>query len=532
MSVETILTNARVLTMRDEGEQRSPQAIAMDAGRIFALGSVTELAPLADSGTRVLDLGGRTVLPGFIDSHVHFTQTGLGSLGPHVYGLRTRAAVLESIAAAVHAAGPDVPLLVHGCSFTDLDTPVSRADLDRIAPAAPLMLGDVGAHACVVNSAAGRLIGLELLPTADEPLRGSANTQARYQFYSQVIDDDMRRRALQRASQMALEVGITTVHALEGGSADGRGWLPQRDVEILLREQSGLPCRTVVYFQSTDVAQTQLWQLPRIGGCLWVDGSYFEHTAALLEPYADHVGGCGCLYFSQSDLDAFVLRAHCAGMQLSLHAIGDAAIEQVINAYERALKRAPRRDHRHRIEHFSLPTPTQIDRVAELGIAVAMQPNFAQHPLRDAAGERLPAPLEALLGEERYRRRHPYRRILDAGVLVAGGSDADPKPMGPLIGVEMLASHPEQQRRLSVLEALTLYTVNGAKIAFEEADKGTIAPGKLADLVVLNRDPLLEPPASLSQISVDLTVVAGCVMHRRAGVELPASALPAASAHH
>jgi hypothetical protein len=345
-------------------------------------------------------------------------------------------------------------------------------------------------------------------------LTGAANTRTRYAYYGLAITDDERRRALRRGAQMALEVGISTVHALEGGSPDGRGWLPQRDVEVLLDEQAALACHTVVYFQSTDLAQAQRWALPRIGGCIWVDGSYFEHTAALFEPYADVSGGCGCLYFAAAELNRFVLDAHRAGMQLSLHAIGDAAIEQVIDAYEEALRADPRRDHRHRIEHFSLPTPAQIERVASLGIALGMQPNFAQHPPAD---HNVRSPLEQLLGTPRYRRRHPYRQIVDAGILVAGGSDADPMPMGPLTGVERLASHPEPERRLSVMEALRLYTLNAARIGFEEHEKGSLSPGKLADLVVLGRDPLREPVESIATIPVDMTFVAGHAAFVRAG---------------
>lgn len=519
MAAQLLMINGNVLTMADRHSLRQPQAIAIDQGRIQAVGSFEELAPLAQAQTRVMDLGGRTVLPGFIDSHVHFTQTGLGSLGPNLYGIQKRSDVLAIVAALVGAAGPDAPLLIHGCSFGELDVSVTCRDLDRIAPTVPVMIGDIGAHSCVINSASAEFLGLASWTQSDQMLRGSANTRARYQFYTQCVDDDMRLQALRRAAQMALKAGITTVHALEGGSADGCGWLPQRDVEVLLRVQDSLPCRTVVYFQSTDVGLAKDWRLPRIGGCIWVDGSYFERTAALQAPYADGAGDCGCLYFSQAALDGFVLQAHRAGMQLSLHAIGDAAIEQVIRAYQRALQHSPRSDHRHRIEHFSLPTTEQIERVAELGIAVAMQPNFAVHPPQGAEGEHITAPLEQLLGPERYRRRHPYRRIVDAGVLVAGGSDAEPKPMGPLIGVELLASHPEAQRRLGVLEAFSLYTRNAAKIGFEERDKGSIEPGKLADLVVLERDPLSEPSSRISQISVDLTLVGGQIAYRRDGLE-------------
>jgi predicted amidohydrolase YtcJ len=528
VGVETIIRNANVLTMVASDERDRPRAIAIDGGRIRALGSDEQIAPLADGNTRVLDLCGKTVLPGFIDSHVHFMQTGLGSLGPQVYGITARNAVLEIAADAVGKLAPGQPLLLHGCCFHDLDAALTLVDLDRISPINPVMVVDLGAHASVVNSQAWTLLRLSPdtpgIDTASDGtrsglLRGSANTRARYAYYSEIIDDETRIAALRRAAQMALAVGITTVHALDGGSDDGRGWLPRRDVEVLMREQHRLPVRTVIYFQSTRVELARRWGLPRIGGCVWVDGSYFEHTAGLEQPYADQPCTCGCLYFTQEELDDYVWEAHRAGLQVSMHAIGDAAIELLLNSFERALQREPRADHRHRIEHFSLPTPSHIERAARLGVIASMQPNFAAYPALDETGRRIGQGLEALLGAERFERRHPYRRIADAGILIAGGSDSDPKPMGPLIGVQQLANHPEAARRLTPYEALQLYTVNGARAAFEEADKGTLAVGKFADLVALGDDPLTAPAATLARIPVELTLVAGHVAYQGAGKE-------------
>jgi len=520
MGVDTVIHNANVLTMEEGDAHDRPRAIAIDGGRIRAIGSNEQIAPLMDENTRVLDLSGKTVLPGFIDSHVHFMQTGLGNLGPQVYGITSRNAVLEIAADAVGNLPAGQPLLLHGCCFHDLDTALTRADLDRLAPDNPVMVVDLGAHASVVNSPAWDMlrlppdtpgIGIANDGTLSGLLHSIANTRARYAYYSGAVDDETRVAALHRASQMALESGITTVHALDGGSDDGRGWLPQRDVEVLMREQDSLPIRTVIYFQSTQVELAHRWGLPRIGGCIWVDGSYFERTAALAEPYANQPCTCGCLYFTQAEIDAYVWEAHRAGLQVSMHAIGDAAIEQLLLAFERALHKEPRADHRHRIEHFSLPTATHIERAARLGVIASMQPNFAAHPALDESGRRMGRGLEALLGAERFERRHPYRRLIDAGILVAGGSDSDPGPMGPLIGIQQLASHPEAARRLTPYEALQLYTVNGARAAFEETDKGTLAVGKFADLVALADDPLSVPAARLASIPVELTMVAGIV---------------------
>jgi len=519
MTVDLLLRGGRVLPMNDPSATVRHCAVAIAGDRIVAMPSEVEAAALCGPQTRVIDLAGATLLPGFIDSHVHFTQTGLGALGPAVYELCDSAQVLEVVRHAAASAPAGQALLVHGLALGDLERPINGADLDAIDDSRPIMIGDVGAHACVLNTRAMALVNLP----ADTPGRADdgvytaqANTRARYAYYSGTVGDEARVSALHRASAMALEVGITTVHALEGGNPrDGRGWLPQRDVEVLLREQSALPVHTVIYFQSTDVEQALAFGLPRIGGCIWVDGAYDEHTAALLQPYCDCQDCSGSLYFSDEALYDFVERAHRAGLQISMHAIGDAAIEQLLNAYERALQAHPRDDHRHRIEHFSLPGPGAVERAARLGVALGMQPNFAQVNGPLPGPEDPPSGLVSYLGYERWQRRHPYRAIVDSGALVAGGSDADPKPMGPLIGIQALAAHPEPERRLSAFEAIELYTINGARIAFQEQDKGTIEVGKLADLVVLAQNPLTADPATLASIPVEMTIVAGRIAYRR-----------------
>jgi predicted amidohydrolase YtcJ len=516
MTTSKIILDANIITMTQATAGSDAQAVALDADRILAVGTNQQISALMGSGTEVISLQGKTVLPGFIDTHVHLTQTGLGSLGPSVYDVTSADQVLSVAADAVAQAQRGEPVLIHGCWMNGLDRLITRLDLDRLAPHHPVMIVDVGGHKSAVNSRAWDMLDLPVeTPGITTPARGvftgvlirEANALARYRYYS-TIDDAIRVAAQHRAAEMALQVGITTVHALDGGDPDGRGWFPERDVKVLLKEQDDLPVRTVIYFQSTNVQKALDWGLPRIGGCLWVDGSYGEHTAALLEPYADDSTTTGVLYFSDEELHGFVGRAHRAGLQISMHAIGDAAIEQLLGAYERVLQEAPHTDHRHRIEHFSLPTLDQIQRAARLGVAVAMQPNFAALLTGEDSGEFRVAGLRHL-GPVRHRRRHPYRRIIDAGILVAGGSDSDPRPMGPLVGVHAVVNHSDEERRLTVLEALCLYTTNAAKIAFEEKEKGTIEVGKLADLVVLGDNPLTADPRALEKIPIELTVVGG-----------------------
>jgi predicted amidohydrolase YtcJ len=519
LAADTLLRGGNVITMTDPHSRGEPLAVAVREGRILALTPEEQAQALIGPSTRIIDITGKTVLPGFVDAHVHFTQAGLGNLGPQAYDVTSREQVLAAASQAARTTAPGEGVLVHGVYLAGLDKRLTRAELDAVDSTRPIMVVEVGAHGCVLN---GKAIELVNLPPdtpgigADGAFTAQANTRARYRFYTRVVSDEARAKAMHRAAAMAAEVGITTVHALEGGSLhDGRGWLPQRDVEVLLREQSRLPIDTVIYFQSTDVQRAVDWSLPRIGGCIWVDGDYDEHTAALLDPYADCPDCSGSLYFTDPELDAFVESAHGAGLQISMHAIGDAAIEQLLNAYERVLKKMPHPDHRHRIEHFSLPTQGHIRKAAALGVALGMQPNFAltSGPLPTRSDP--PSGLVAYLGYDRWQRRHPYRQILDAGLLVAGGSDADPRPMGPLIGIQAVAAHPEAERRLTPYEALQLYTVNGARIAFQERDKGTLEAGKKADIVVLGENPLTADPARLAQIAVEWTFSKGQPVYQR-----------------
>ncbi|HNS52752.1 MAG TPA: amidohydrolase [Anaerolineae bacterium] len=520
MTADLIIRDANVYTMVRPG--RRAEALAFQAGRIVVVGANAEVEALVGPQTQVLSLPGRTVLPGFIDCHVHMTQTGLGALGTSVYDVSDTGTVLQVVAEAVDRAAPGEAVLVHGCWFGGLDRPVIAADLDRIAPRNPVMVADVSGHGCLVSSPAWEALALpsgiggvlrDGSGCRSGRLVAEANTLARYRYYAS-IDDAQRAEALQRAAEMALRVGITTLHALDGGCDDGHSWFRERDAAMLLQAQDHLPVRTVLYLQSTCVETAVAWGLSHIGGCVWLDGSYGDHTTALLEPYADRPDTCGKLYFADDELEGFVERAHLAGLQIAMHAIGDAAIQQLLDAYEKVLVRHPRADHRHRIEHFSLPTVAQIDRAARLGVALSMQPNQAVVPKE--AHQHMPASMR-YLGPERYARRHPYRRILDAGCLVGGGSDSDPKPMGPLIGVEALAGHPDDDRHLSAYEALLLYTASAARLAFEEDQKGTLEPGKLADCVVLSADPLAADPDTISQIPVDMTLVAGRIAYRRPG---------------
>ena len=511
MSADLVLTGGNVVTMAPQGGHPA-RALAVERGRIVAIGSEDEILSLVDDHTRVVELGGRTVLPGFVDTHVHLVQTGLGLAGPDLAGCRSVEQVLEHVRAGLDGHPAGRPAFYHRCVLASLDRPLTRRDLDRLAPSTPLGVGDIELNRCVVNSAALDVLeiapetrGLDRSGSGGEPtglVAEEAHVQARAFFYD-ALDDAARLDCARRACELALRAGVTTVHAIEGREAFGC-----RDLPVLAESRQALPLRLVLYSQSADLSRAAIPGVKGIGD-LWADGAYVDRSAALVEPYADDPATCGHLNYRAQDLERLVFRANALGLQVSFHAIGDAAIEQVLDAYERVQQGSPDLSARcPRIEHFSLASEAQIERAVRLGVGVAMQPAMSAGPQETVARR---------LGPERARRRHAYRTIVDAGLLVAGGSDSDVTPICPLAGIHAVVNQSEESRRLSLPEALALFTVNGARLASEEAVKGTLEPGKLADMVVLERDPFSVPLDEIGAIPVAMTLVGGQVRWARPG---------------
>jgi len=509
---ELVLVGGPVLTMA-RASGAPPRAVAIAQGRVVAVGAEGEIRPMVGPGTRVVELDGKALLPGFVDTHVHLFQTGMGLRGPDLSGCNTVDQVLEQVRAGLEGQPGDRPAFFHRCFLAGLDRPLSRWDLDRLGHPAPLGVGDLELSRCVVNSTALNVLrippatmGLDLSEPGGAPsgrMAEQAHVAARAFFYD-TMDEALRLECLHLACDQALQAGVTTVHAIEGREAFG-----SRDLPVLAGLRDNLPLRVVLYSQSADLSRALEPGVCGIGD-LWVDGAYVDRSAALNEPYADDPTTRGHLNYTPAELEKLVFRANALGLQVSFHAIGDAAIEQVLDVYERVGQRSPDlAEKRPRIEHFSLATEAQIERAARMGVVVAMQPAMS-------AGTQ---PLVARrLGEERARRRHAYRRIVDAGLLVGGGSDSDVTPICPLTGIHAVVNQKEESRRLTVDEALALFTINGAKLAAEDDTKGTIVPGKAADLVVLGRDPLSVDPSEIADIPVDMTLVGGDIKWQRPGV--------------
>jgi len=488
--------------------------MAVREGRIVAVGSWPEVAPYA-KGLTVLDLPGKAVLPGFIDTHAHFLWTALSLVALDVSGAEDHSALQAIIRQAIADTSPGEPVLSMGFTEYALDTeshsPILEV-LDAVAPDNPVYLMGVTGHLSAANSRTLEFLMLAddtpgiMLDTNGRPnglLADKANSLAWEGFGVALSINERVGEMIALAVEKALSVGLTTLHALEGGSTS-----EDEAIVDLLAAMPTLPLRLVLYYQTMDVDRVIELGLPRIGGCILLDGDVGPHTAALSEPYMDDPACYGTLYHAQQEIDAFVLKAHQAGLQVAMHAVGDAAVEQALNAYEAALTALPRDDHRHRIEHCEVIREEQIQRAQRLGVALAIQPPFNLYWPHTT--------YYPTLGQERAWKADPVRALLRPGLLVAGGSDSTVTPLGPLIGVHAAVNHSNPAERVSVQEGLELYTINAARIGFEEQEKGSLEVGKLGDFVVLAQDPFWVEPGQIRDIPVEMTVVGGNIVYQRA----------------
>jgi predicted amidohydrolase YtcJ len=489
------------------------EAIGVKGEKIVSVGTVKEVEAGAGKTSKVIDLKGKTVLPGFIDSHAHPMGTGKNRLGVDLSSVKTVCEALDKIRERVQKtpAGKLIFCPDYNRQRVAEKRFPNRKELDGISTEHPIWIQHYDGHFSMVNTlalkmlgykagtegvevgAGGELTGLIQDPASARPLSNGDNFS----------DKSEAMEALMLVTREAASVGVTTLFAKEG----------LENAEFIMKNARQLPVRIHPmvfpgFGQATldDVINSE-YLGDHICVCNLTDGSVDAHTAALYEPYTNDPTTLGMLYHTDEEFYRFVEKVHKAGCQISVHAESDRSIDQVLRAYEKVLEKYPRQDHRHRIEHFELVTLKQIKRAVRSGIHLAMQPAFLTvcENLED---------YRVLFGEERLRRFHPYRSILNEGALVAGGSDSPVTRIDPLEGIHALVNHVVKDQRIDVYEAIEIFTINNAKIGFEEHIKGSIEPGKLADFVVLAEDPYRVPRERIRDIKVEMTIVGGKIVYK------------------
>jgi predicted amidohydrolase YtcJ len=509
-----VINRANIITMDDANPLGT--SMAVNGGMIIGVGSEADFEEYVRDGWDVYDLSGKTVLPGFIDTHCHMDVTGLFSAG-----VDTRdAASMDDLIQMLNAATEAIPEgeWVAAWYFDEMQILENRVptryDLDRAGVRHPIVVTHITTHQAFLNSRALEELGIRKgQPGADvkggdltgvirDPCTGRALIKVLYD-----VTDDTRAKAFKLAAQLALKAGFTTLHPNQG--------LNWKNVSSLLVEiQDQIPQNLVIWNASFDLDQVTELGLPRVGGCgtTQIDGAIMSHTAALLEPYDDEPDNLGFLKHTQEELDAFVLEAHSRKLQFCAHAIGDRAIEQVLTSIERALDTIPVPDHRHRIEHCILPTEDQIHRMADARVVAAVQPAFLGPSI---SGSGMSKAIR-FLGEERVMRAyHPYRSMIDAGIRLCGGTDSPVARFDALEGIHLAVNHPNPAQRISVEEAVDMWTRSAAWSGFEEQERGSLEKGKAADMVVLSDDPLSVARDRICEIEVLQTIVGGRVFYRR-----------------
>jgi predicted amidohydrolase YtcJ len=519
---ELVLHNANILTV-DAANPRA-QAVAIANGRFLAVGSNDDVLAAAMSRTRRIDLGGKTVLPGFIDAHTHPAYAGLRHLRWVDCDLRSISAIQKAI--RERASRTPAGEWVIGFKYDDTKTSdgrkLTREDLDAAAPGHPVFISHRGGHTAYVNSRAFQRAGISE-NTPDPPgghfdrdaatrrLTGGLRERATEPFFKLLpleYTREERRQAVKLISQMMARSGVTSVHDAEGTTDD---LLSYQDAHLSGELSVRVYCMIEYPFLDKMIAagvRTGLGdEWVRVGAVKLVcDGSISERTARLSQPYVGRPDDYGILVHTEEELYGQARKAHQAGWQIGTHANGDVAIDIMLRIYERLQREMPRPDPRFRLEHCTVVNPSLIQRIRAIG---AIPTPFSTYVYYH--GEKMRE-----YGPERLEWMFAVRSFLDAGIRVTQASDYPPGPFEPMMALQSSVTRTDStgktwgpRQRVTVEEAIRVGTLHGAYASFEESRKGSIEPGKLADLVVLGRDPARVDPGTLVDVPVERTMVGG-----------------------
>ena len=525
-AADTIYVNANVLTV--DVAKPHAEAFAVDNGRFIAVGTNAEIRRLATPATKIVDLKGMTVTPGFNDVHLHpvgvydesspYYVTWLGPEKVHN---------MDELIAALKAKAYRTPAgeMVTGSRYQDtkLGRHPNRHDLDKASTRHPIMISHSSGHIVVVNSYVLEKSGVTK-DTKDPP--GGAFDRDPDGTPNGVIREAARRlltlndgsgeRQIAFADEVQAYLRCFREYAAKGITSAGiAGGSPQSFRLYEAVRDAGGPVRMGFMFSEASQGAVQALGLKsgfgddrlRFTSIKSVHGNSMSgRTCWLSEPYSDQPGYYGIPPArSQEDLDKAFQTMHDAGLQIATHSNGDREIDMVLTAIERAQAKNPRADARHRIEHASVMTQALLDRARKAGVILVFHSYMWEH------GDKL-----ASYGEKRLAMIHPYRTAIDMGIHVAGHSDSTVSAADPLLRIQDMVTRKGENgvgygvnQRVSVEEAIKAWTLDGAYATFEERNKGSIAAGKLADFVILRKDPRKVAPDTIKDIVVDSTYIGG-----------------------
>jgi len=492
--MKTLFHNGTIRTNTPE----SAAWVLIDGEEIEAVGSGDD----RPEAGRVVDLDGGALVPGFCDAHAHLPATGLYAGGMDFRGVRSADHILDSFAAHASSGGA----VMFGGNFEDpLDRSLTRADLDRVVGDRPAMLARADMHSCIVSSALIDQLNLSGIDGVDVDASGRPTGYLREQaacgawnWFDASLPRDEQIAAIRAAIQHAYSKGVTSVH--EMFVVEWRGW-PSYDVFV--DAIHGVAFNVVTYLGTDEVDKVKSMGHSRIGGDYFLDGSFGSHTAWMKEPFIspppEGSPPNGIKYRDDDELFAYFLAAQRAGLQVGVHAIGDAAIEQAITTWERVatdVREAAVVRLGHRIEHFECASDDHIRRARRLGLRASVQPAF------DAFWGGENGLYSDRIGWERARAMNRFGSMCEGGLDLAAGSDSTVTPLDPFLQMKALRAHHIEGQSISGELALRLHTIGGHGAAGQDGDRGTIEPGARADLAWLDRDPVTTDPSELMDTEV------------------------------
>jgi predicted amidohydrolase YtcJ len=535
-----ILFNGKIRSFDRQGSIH--EAIACAGSRIACTGGSDEMRRLAGPETKVIDLKGRTAIPGLTDTHVHLSEKGTAEMElvdcrDFYVDVGSVSDILQRLANAAASAPKGSWIVAHGSPMQDFRLKDKRfpdkRDLDGAVPDHPVSIS-FGAHITVGNTLA--LAAAKITRDTPHPAGGhikhdpdtgepTGELHERAQLILKKVAPEFNYLQLKDgivfALNQCLERGVTTVHDIvryaepvrayqeiyREGRMHARVSILPRVIESMIESKSLIELGLITGFGNE-------WL--RVGGVkMSIDGGITGRNACFYEPYEDDEHNHGIIRIQQDELNHTVMKCHEAGLRCCVHAIGDRAFDMALDAYENAIDNSPRKDHRHRIEHMGnwLCTPERMQRMVRSGIIAI--PNIA-------IGYYVGDAILDCVGEKRLTKAFPFRTLLKNNVIIAGGSDSPGYwPVDPLRDIAACVSRKMRwgevwvpEERISVSEAFAMHTTTASWVGFEENEKGSLETGKLADIAVLAEDPFQIQPEKIKDLKVEMTLVGGEVKYQ------------------
>lgn len=526
MNIDKLFINGNIYTIKEENDKI--EAFGVKDGKIVFTGSNIKALDIKDDASEVIDLNHQVIIPGLTDTHMHLYDYCKNLEDVNLETARSIKDVIELM--IIKAKGIAPGKWIKGVNFDDTkfieEVLPTKNDLDKISTVHPVIIRRSCLHVVCVNSLALSLSGVvkgyipEVSETVEYDSKGEPSGVVRegaIRLFDQIIPEAFSSRKEKKEAILKVLTdissrGLTTVHTYETK-------LVENDDEITiyreLEKEGRLPVRVLVcldkIFKKDNFIDKKMSKVTYGSYKLFVDGSLGSRSAALLEPYSDDQNNYGILIYSQKELDNKMIEAYENDMQPAIHAIGDKALEMTLSSIENILKKFPYNGQRFRIIHAQLINESLLERMKKLPLVIDIQPGFVSSDLQW---------IKDRLGEHRLHHvAYAWKTMMDAGLIVTGGSDCPVVSYNPFEGIFSAVTRQDNKgcpkegwfprEKLSVYEAICLYSKNAAYATCEENAKGTIEKGKLADFIMIDKDPFLINPVDIRKIKVLKTFLGG-----------------------